>query len=105
MIGTGALPPSFRSLPWLLLGAGGVGAVGLGSGGDAGPGLQFGAGEDALVTRMNEWGRRVDASLGLLMGSFSDLRGEVVSTQVVLATTIQEANYHARGGCVLITYL
>ena len=74
-----------------LFGAGGAGAVGLGSGGDAGPGLQFGAGEDALVTRMNEWGRRVDASLGLLMGSFSDLHGEVVSTQVVLATTIQEA--------------
>ena len=51
----------------------------------------LGAGEDALVANMNEWGRRVDASLGLLMGSFSDLRGEVVGTQVVLATTIQEA--------------
>ena len=44
-----------------------------------------------LVASINEWGRRVDASLGLLMGSFSDLRGEVVGTQVVLANTIQEA--------------
>ena len=40
---------------------------------------------------MNEWGRRVDASLGLLSGAISDLRGEVVGTQVVLANTIQEA--------------
>ena len=51
----------------------------------------LGAGEDALVANMNEWGRRVDASLGLLMSSLSDLRGEVVGTQVVLATTIQDA--------------
>ena len=73
-------------------GAGGVGAGGSGSGEAAsGPGLVRGAGEDALVSGLNEWGRRVDASLGLLMNSFSDLRGEVLGTQAVLATTIQEA--------------
>lgn len=33
----------------------------------------------------------MDASLGLLMNSFSDLRGEVLGTQAVLVTTIQEA--------------
>jgi hypothetical protein len=62
------------------LGAGGAGAAGSGGGGAGvaeGPGLARGAGEDALVSSLNEWGRRVDASLGLLMSSFSDLRGEV----------------------------
>ena len=76
------------------LGAGGAGAAGSGGGGAGvaeGPGLARGAGEDALVSSLNEWGRRVDASLGLLMSSFSDLRGEVFGTQAVLATTIQEA--------------
>ena len=66
-------------------GAVGVGTGSASSGVAGGPGLVFGAGEDVLVASMNEWGRRVDASLGLLMGSFSDLRGEVVGTQVVLA--------------------
>ena len=50
-----------------------------------------GAGEEAWVANLNDWGRRVDASLGLMSGAFSGLRDEVVGTQVVLATTIQEA--------------
>ena len=72
-------------------GAGGAGAGGVSGGLVGGPQLVFGAGEEALVASMNDWGRRVDASLGLLSGAFSGLRDEVVGTQVVLATTIQEA--------------
>jgi hypothetical protein len=34
---------------------------------------------------------RCDASVGLILGAFSDLRAEVMGTQVALATTAQEA--------------
>ena len=72
-------------------GAGGAGSGGAGSGLVGGPQLLVGAGEDVWVANLNDWGRRVDASLGLMSGAFSGLRDEVVGTQVVLASTIQEA--------------
>ena len=57
----------------------------------SGPQLVLGAGEAALVDSLNDWCRRVDASLGLMSGAFSDLRTEVAGTQTVLVATIQEA--------------
>ena len=53
--------------------------------------LMMGAGEAAMVDALNEWSSRVDASLGLMSGAFSDLRAEVMGTQVALVTTVQEA--------------
>jgi hypothetical protein len=67
-------------------GAGGVGAAGGG-----GPQLVVGGGEDVWVAGINEWGRKVDASLGMMSGAFSSMREEVLGTQVVLGSTIQEA--------------
>lgn len=74
-------------------GAGGAGAADLGGGGDhvGGPALVRGAGEDAWVARLNEWGARVDASLHMTSNAFSVLRDEVLGTQAVLGTTIREA--------------
>ena len=67
-------------------GAGGVGAAGGG-----GPQLVVGGGEDTWVAGINEWGRKVDASLGMMSSAFSSMREEVLGTQVVLGSTIQEA--------------
>ena len=74
-------------------GAGGAGAAGIGGGGGGalGPALVAGAGEDAWVVSLNEWGRKVDASLGMLSGAFSSMREEVLGTQTILGATIQEA--------------
>ena len=74
-------------------GAVGAGAAGMGGGGGlgAGPALVPGAGEEAWVARLNEWGIRVDASLSMTSNAFSVLRDEVLGTQAVLGTTIREA--------------
>ena len=53
--------------------------------------LALGAGESAMVDALNGWSARVDASLGLMSGAFSDLRTEVVGTQGALVATVQEA--------------
>jgi hypothetical protein len=53
--------------------------------------LVLGTGEAAQVDAMNEWSARVDASIGLMSGAFSDLRSEVMGTQVALMSTVQEA--------------
>ena len=50
-----------------------------------------GGGDAAWIVRLNEWGSRVDASLGMMTGAFSALREEVLGTQTVLAATINEA--------------
>ena len=50
-----------------------------------------GAGEEAWVARLNEWGGSMEASLKMLNGAFSTLRDEVLGTQNVLGVTIQEA--------------
>ena len=71
-------------------GAGGAGAAVRGPEA-GGPGLAVGGGVEAWATSLNEWGRRVDASLGMMTGAFSALREEVLGTQTVLATTIHEA--------------
>ena len=55
------------------------------------PLLVLGQGEAAQVDAMNEWARRVDASLGLMSGAFSDMRAEIVNTQAVLVATVQDA--------------
>ena len=44
-----------------------------------------------MVARVNEWGRRVDASLELISNTLSALRSEVEGTQAVLVVTVQEA--------------
>ena len=72
-------------------GAGGAGSGGAGSGLVGGPQLLGGAGEQAWVASLNDWGRRVDASLGLMSTAFSGLRDEVVGTQTALVSTIQDA--------------
>ena len=74
-------------------GAGGAGAGASSSigGGGGGPALMVGAGEEAWVARLNEWGARVDASLHMTSNAFSVLRDEVLGTQAVLGTTIREA--------------
>ena len=53
--------------------------------------LVLGTGEAAQVDAMNEWSARVDASIGLMSGAFSDLRSEVMGSQVALMSTVQEA--------------
>ena len=44
-----------------------------------------------MVAAINEWGGRVDASLGMISTAFTSMHEEVSKTQVVLGTTIQEA--------------
>ena len=73
-------------------GAGGAGAaVGGGEGGALGPALRVGAGEEAWVARLNDWGSTVEASLAMMTGAFNTLRDEVLGTQTVLGVTLQEA--------------
>ena len=57
----------------------------------AGTLLTVGAGEVAMIDAINAWSARVDASLGMISGAFTDLRTEVLGTQAVLTTTIHEA--------------
>ena len=44
-----------------------------------------------MIDALNGWSARVDASLGLMSGAFSDLRTEVVGTQGALVAAVQEA--------------
>ena len=53
--------------------------------------LVLGTGEAVQVDAMNQWSARVDASIGLMSGAFSDLRSEVMGTQVALMSTVQGA--------------
>ena len=52
------------------------------------PLLVLGGGEAAMVDVLNEWSRRVDASLGLMSGAFSDLRTEVVEPQAARTSAL-----------------
>ena len=55
-----------------------------------GPQLVAGCGEAALIEALNNWGRTVDASVGLMSTAFSSLRDEVIGTQSVLLGTIHD---------------
>ena len=76
---------------------GGVGAGATGGGVVGAALLTVGAGEAAMVEALSEWSKRVDASLVLMSVAFSDLRTEVMGTQVALVATVQEAKV-ALGG-------
>ena len=50
-----------------------------------------------MIDAINAWSARIDASLGMISGAFTDLRTEVMGTQAVLTTTIHEAKIALNG--------